>query len=92
MNEDAYARTMPAHVKMMGYNRSGTDPLRLVLFNVRDPDTPYIDPVHLLHLKRRRIQRRRRTAASGERSSIFPCPRTLGSLSFGLTEETNSVP
>jgi quercetin dioxygenase-like cupin family protein len=40
------ALTMPAHVKMTGYNRSSTDPLRLVLFNVSDPDTPYLEPVH----------------------------------------------
>ena len=40
------AMTMPAHVKMTGYNRSSTDPLRLVLFNVSNPDTPYLDPVH----------------------------------------------
>ena len=40
------AITMPAHVKMTGYNRSSTEPLRLVLFNVSDPDTPYLDPVH----------------------------------------------
>jgi len=40
------ATTMPPHVKMTGYNRSSTDPLRLVLFNVSDPDTPYLDPVH----------------------------------------------
>jgi len=36
---------MPAHVKMTGYNRRGTDSLRLVLFNVSDPDTPYLDPM-----------------------------------------------
>lgn len=40
------ATTMPPNVKMTGYNRSGTDPLRLVLFNVSDPHTPYLDPVH----------------------------------------------
>jgi quercetin dioxygenase-like cupin family protein len=40
------ATTMPPRVKMTGYNRSSTDPLRLVLFNVSDPDTPYLDPVH----------------------------------------------
>jgi len=40
------AITMPAHVKMTGYNRSSTDSLRLVLFNVSDPGTPYLDPVH----------------------------------------------
>src|SRR5207245_7703113 len=28
---------MPSHVKMTGYNRSSTDPLRLVIFNVSDP-------------------------------------------------------
>ena len=41
-----HAITMPAHVKMTGYNRSKTDPLRLVIFNVSDPGTPYLDPVH----------------------------------------------
>jgi quercetin dioxygenase-like cupin family protein len=40
------ATTMPPHVKMTGYNRSSTDPLRLVIFNVSDPDSPYLDPVH----------------------------------------------
>jgi quercetin dioxygenase-like cupin family protein len=40
------AMIMPPHVKMTGYNRSSTDPLRLVLFNVSDPDTPYLEPVH----------------------------------------------
>ena len=40
------AIVMPSHVKMTGYNRSSTDPLRLVIFNVSDPGTPYLDPVH----------------------------------------------
>src|SRR5207248_11044189 len=40
------AATMPPHVKMTGYNRSSTDPLRLVIFNVSDPDTPFFDPIH----------------------------------------------
>jgi len=40
------AMMMPSHVKMTGYNRSGTDPLQLVLFNVSDPGTPYLEPVH----------------------------------------------
>jgi len=40
------AIVMPSHVKMTGYNRSNADPLRLVLFNVGDPDTPYLEPVH----------------------------------------------
>jgi quercetin dioxygenase-like cupin family protein len=40
------AITMPAHVKMTGYNRSSSDPLRLVIFNVSDPGSPYLDTVH----------------------------------------------
>ena len=40
------AITMPAHVKMTGYNRSNTEQLRLVTFNVSDPGTPYLTPVH----------------------------------------------
>ena len=39
------AMVMPPHVKMTGYNRSSTAPLRLVIFSVSDPDTPYLDPV-----------------------------------------------
>jgi quercetin dioxygenase-like cupin family protein len=40
------AMIMPPHVKMTGYNRSSTDPLRLVIFNVSDPGSSYLDPVH----------------------------------------------
>ena len=40
------ARVMPPHVKMTGYNRTSTEPLRLVIFSVSDPDTPFLDPVH----------------------------------------------
>jgi quercetin dioxygenase-like cupin family protein len=40
------AMIMPPQVKMTGYNRSSTDPLRLVIFNVSEPDTPYLEPVH----------------------------------------------
>ena len=40
------AMIMPPNIKMTGYNRSSTDPLRLVLFNVSDPGTPYLEPVH----------------------------------------------
>ena len=36
----------PPNVKMTGFNRSSTDPLRLVIFYVSDPDTPFLDPVH----------------------------------------------
>lgn len=40
------AMIMPSQVKMTGYNRSSTDPLRLVIFNVSDPNTPFLDPAH----------------------------------------------
>ena len=40
------AIVMPSRVNMTGYNRSDTDPLRLVLFNVSDPGMPYLQPVH----------------------------------------------
>jgi len=40
------AIVMPSQVKMTGYNRSATEPLRLVIFNVSDPGTPYLEPVH----------------------------------------------
>jgi len=39
------AMVMPPKVKMTGYNRSSTEPLRLVIFSVSDPDTPFLDPV-----------------------------------------------
>ena len=35
----------PPHVKMTGYNRSGTEPLRLVIFYLSDPDSPFLDPI-----------------------------------------------
>jgi quercetin dioxygenase-like cupin family protein len=34
----------PPNVPMTGYNRE-TGPLRLVIFYVSDPDTPFLDPV-----------------------------------------------
>ena len=40
------AMVMPPHVKMTGYNRSSTEPLRVVIFSVSDPDTPFLDPIH----------------------------------------------
>lgn len=40
------AMVMPPHVKMTGYNRSSTAPLRLVIFSVSDPETPFLDPIH----------------------------------------------
>jgi quercetin dioxygenase-like cupin family protein len=39
------AMVMPPKVKMTGYNRSSTEPLRLVIFSVSDPDTPFLDPI-----------------------------------------------
>ena len=39
------AMVMPPHVKMTGYNRS-TEPLRVVIFSVSDPDTPFLEPIH----------------------------------------------
>lgn len=39
------AMVEPPHVRMTGYNRSATEPLRLVIFYVSDPDTPFLDPV-----------------------------------------------
>jgi len=35
----------PARVRMTGYNRSSTEPLRVVIFYTSDPDTPFLDPV-----------------------------------------------
>ena len=35
----------PPNVKMTGHNRSTTEPLRLVIFYVSDPDTPFLDLV-----------------------------------------------
>ncbi|MBT9506476.1 cupin domain-containing protein [Rhodoferax sp.] len=33
----------PPNVKMTGYNRSTTDPLRVVIFYTSDPKTPFLD-------------------------------------------------
>ncbi|MEO6024424.1 MAG: cupin domain-containing protein [Burkholderiales bacterium] len=35
----------PPDVKMTGYNRSISEPLRLVIFYTSDPDTPFLDPI-----------------------------------------------
>ena len=40
------AMVMPPHVKMTGYNRSSAESLRMVMFSVSDPDTPFLDPIH----------------------------------------------
>jgi quercetin dioxygenase-like cupin family protein len=39
------AMVEPANVRMTGYNRSATDPARVVIFYVSDPDTPFLDAV-----------------------------------------------
>jgi quercetin dioxygenase-like cupin family protein len=40
-----YAFVEPPNVRMTGYNRSATDPLRLLIFYVSEPETPFLDPV-----------------------------------------------
>jgi quercetin dioxygenase-like cupin family protein len=40
------AMVEPPQVKMTGYNRSSTEPMRVVIFYVSDPDTPFLDAVH----------------------------------------------
>jgi quercetin dioxygenase-like cupin family protein len=35
----------PPNVRMTGYSRSATEPIRLVIFYVSDPDTPFLDPI-----------------------------------------------
>jgi quercetin dioxygenase-like cupin family protein len=36
----------PPNVKMTGYNRSATEPMRIVIFYVSDPGAPFLDPIH----------------------------------------------
>lgn len=36
----------PPGVKMTGFNRSTKDALRLVIFYVSEPDTPFLDPIN----------------------------------------------
>jgi quercetin dioxygenase-like cupin family protein len=36
----------PPGIRMTGYNRSATDALRLVIFYVSEPDTPFLDPLN----------------------------------------------
>ena len=40
------AMVEPPHVKMTGYNRSTSEPLKVVIFYVGDPGTPFLDPAH----------------------------------------------
>jgi quercetin dioxygenase-like cupin family protein len=39
------AMVEPPSVRMTGYNR-GSGPMRVVIFYVSDPDTPFLDPIH----------------------------------------------
>jgi len=36
----------PPNVKMTGYNRSATQPLRVVIFYVSEANTPFLDVIH----------------------------------------------
>jgi quercetin dioxygenase-like cupin family protein len=36
----------PPLVKMTGYNRSATEPAKVVIFYVSDKETPFLDPSH----------------------------------------------
>ena len=36
----------PPGVRMTGYNQSATEPLRVVIFYVSEPGTPFLDPAH----------------------------------------------
>lgn len=36
----------PPHVRMTGYNRSSTETVRLVIFYVAEPGTPFLNPIH----------------------------------------------
>ena len=36
----------PPNVKMTGYNKSASEPMRVLIFYVSDADTPFLDEVH----------------------------------------------
>lgn len=40
------AMVEPPNVKMTGYNRSATEAMKVMIFYVADPGTPFLDPVH----------------------------------------------
>ncbi|MEX0814260.1 MAG: cupin domain-containing protein [Dongiaceae bacterium] len=40
------AMVEPPNVKMTGYNRSASEPMKVVIFYVSDPETPFLDPAH----------------------------------------------
>jgi quercetin dioxygenase-like cupin family protein len=35
----------PPNVRMTGYNRSSTEPMRVVIFYASEPGTPFLDPI-----------------------------------------------
>lgn len=39
------AMVEPPNVKMTGYNRSAAEPMKVVIFYVSEPDTPFLDTV-----------------------------------------------
>jgi len=39
------AMVEPPNVKMTGYNKSTTEPMRVVIFYVSDPGIPFLDPI-----------------------------------------------
>ena len=39
------AMVEPPNVRMTGYNRSATEPLRVAIFSVSDPDSPFLDAI-----------------------------------------------
>jgi quercetin dioxygenase-like cupin family protein len=39
------AMVEPPNTKMIGYNRA-SDPMKVVIFYVSDPETPFLDPTH----------------------------------------------
>jgi quercetin dioxygenase-like cupin family protein len=36
----------PPNIEMTGYNRSASDPTKVVIVYVSTPDTPFLDPLH----------------------------------------------
>ena len=44
--EAGKAYVEPPNVKMTGYNKSATQPLRVVIFYVSDPNSPFLDVIH----------------------------------------------
>ena len=40
------AMVEPPNLKMTGFNKSATEPMRVVIFYVSDSDTPFLDPIN----------------------------------------------